>query len=125
MGVLGPTARNKAKARPPYYYNLRISSGFEIQTSTKGQPKDQNSIIKHLSLHSHIASAGTAKAFIATPKETQHGTRPGGRGPGGVPGGVGSKNRGRHVRVHRGGSIRIQMGVYPYSHFVCLNSNSN
>ena len=48
------------------------------------------------------------------PEETEHGTRPGGRGPGGVPGGVGSKNRGGgHVRLYRGGSI-------PYSHFVCL-----
>jgi len=50
---------------------------------------------------------------ITPPEETEHGTRPGGRGPGGVPGGVGSKNRGGHVRVYRGGAI-------PYSHFVCL-----
>ena len=41
--------------------------------------------------------------FITPPEETEHGTRPGGRGPGGVPGGVGSKNRGGHVRVYRGG----------------------
>jgi len=39
------------------------------------------------------------------PEETEHGTRPGGRGPGGVPRGVGSKNRGGHVRVY----------VYPYT----------
>ena len=31
---------------------------------------------------------------VTPPEETEHGTRPGGRGPGGVPGGVGSKNRG-------------------------------
>ena len=35
------------------------------------------------------------KQHTFTPlEETEHGTRPGGRGPGGVPGGVGSKNRG-------------------------------
>jgi len=53
-------------------------------------------------------------AILTPPEETEHGTRPGGRGPGGVPGGVGSKNRGGHVRVYRGGSI-------PYSEVVCLS----
>ena len=48
------------------------------------------------------------KYIITPPEETEHGTRPGGRGPGGVPGGVGSKNRGGHVRVY-------------YSEFVCLS----
>ena len=33
-------------------------------------------------------------ALITPPEEAEHGTRPGGRGPGVVPGGVGSKNRG-------------------------------
>ena len=51
-----------------------------------------------------------ATAIITSPDETEHGTRPGGRGPGGVPGGVGSKNRGGHVRVYKRGSIRIQRG---------------
>ena len=53
------------------------------------------------------------------PEETEHGTRPGGRGPGGVPGGVGSKNRGGHVRAYRG-VYPYTEGVYPYSHFLCL-----
>ena len=45
--------------------------------------------------------------LFTPPEETEDGTRPGGRGPGVVPGGVGSKNRGGHVRVYRGGSISI------------------
>ena len=55
---------------------------------------------------------GQGVELITPPEDLEHGTRPGGRGPGGVPGGVGSKNRG-HVHVYRGGSIRIQRGVYP------------
>ena len=47
------------------------------------------------------------KILITPPEETEDGTRPGGRGPGVVPGGVGSKNREGHVRVYRGGSIPI------------------
>jgi len=55
------------------------------------------------------------RVSIITPlEETEDGTQPGGRGPGGVSGGVGSKNRGGHVRVYRGGSI-------PHSHFACLS----
>ena len=49
----------------------------------------------------------SAVGLFTPPEETEHGTRPGGRGPGGVPGGVGSKNRRGHVRVYRGGSIPI------------------
>ena len=62
-----------------------------------------------------LASAHSKKsAHVITPlEETEHGTRPGGRGPGGVPGGVGSKNRGGHLRVYRGESIRIQRVIYP------------
>ena len=44
--------------------------------------------------------------LITPPEETEHGTRPGGRGPGGVSGGVGSKNRG-------GGMYAYTEGVYP------------
>ena len=47
------------------------------------------------------------EALFTPPEETEHRTRPGGRGPGGVPGGAGSKNRGGHVRVYRGGSSPI------------------
>ena len=47
----------------------------------------------------------SAACFFTPPEETEHGTRPGGRGPGGVPGGVGSKNRG-------GACARIQRRVY-------------
>jgi len=58
----------------------------------------------------HEKGAKGCRAILITPpEETEHGTRPGGRDPGGVPGGVGAKNRGGHVRVYRGGSI-------PYSH---------
>ena len=46
--------------------------------------------------------------LAAPPEETEHGTRPGGRGPGGVPGGAGSKNRG-------GGMCAYIEGVYPYT----------
>ena len=48
------------------------------------------------------------RGVITPPEETEDGTRPGGRGPGVVPGGVGSKNRG-------GACTRIQRGVYLYS----------
>ena len=51
--------------------------------------------------------------LFTPPEETEHGTRPGGRGPGGVPGGVGSKNRGGHVRVYSGVSVAYTEGVYP------------
>jgi len=62
-----------------------------------------------------------AIVLVTPPEETEHGTRPGGRGPGGVPGGVGSKNKGGHMRVYRGSSIRIQRGVYPYCHVACVS----
>jgi len=45
--------------------------------------------------------------FITPPEETEHGTRPGGWGSGGVPGGVGSKNR--------VGMCAYMEGVYPYT----------
>jgi len=49
------------------------------------------------------------KLYFYTPgRDGEHGTRPGGRGPGGVSGDVGSKNRGGHVREYRG-------EVYPYT----------
>ena len=54
--------------------------------------------------------------IITPPEETEHGTWPGGRGPGGVPGGVGSKNRGG-MCAYTEGSIRIQRGVYPIQPF--------
>jgi len=58
--------------------------------------------------------AALARLMFTPREETEHGTRPGGRGPGGVPGGGGSKNRG-------GACARIQRGVYPYSHFACVS----
>ena len=41
---LGPTMRNKAQAKLSQGNYPHVSSRFEVQTSTKGQPKDQNSI---------------------------------------------------------------------------------
>ena len=40
---LGPTMRNKAQAKLSHGNYPHVSSRFEVQTSTKGQPKDQNS----------------------------------------------------------------------------------
>ena len=60
--------------------------------------------IARLSVH-RICRTGRLKAsdnFITPPEETEHGTRPGGWSPGGVPGGVGSKNRGACTRIQRG-----------------------
>ena len=64
--------------------------------------------------------------FVTHPEETEHGTRPGGRGPGGVPGGVGSKNRGGmgayikgSLSVYRGGSVPI--AILPVCLFVCAS----
>ena len=48
-------------------------------------------------------------SVFTPPEETEQGTRPGGRGPGGVPGGVGSKKRGG------GACARIQRVVYSYT----------
>ena len=42
---------------------------------------------------------GQGVELITPPEEMEHGTRPGGRGPGGVPGGVGSKNRGQRAAL--------------------------
>jgi len=53
-----------------------------------------------------------ARFIIAPPEETEHGTRPEGRGPGGVPGGVGSKNRGGMYAYTEGGYSYTE-GVYP------------
>ena len=41
---LGPIMRNKAQAKLSHGNYPHVSSRFEVQTSTKGQPKDQNSI---------------------------------------------------------------------------------
>ena len=71
---------------------------------------------------------GEKISFITPPEETEHGTRPGGRGPGGVARGVGSKKRGGHVREYKGGSIRIQRGVYPILPFclcVCVRTRAD
>ena len=60
--------------------------------------------------------------IFTPPEETEHGTRAGGRGPGGVPGGVGSKNRGGHVRVYRGGLSVYRGGSIPIAILpVCLS----
>ena len=40
---LGPIMRNKAQAKLSHGNYPHVSSRFEVQTSTKGQPKDQNS----------------------------------------------------------------------------------
>ena len=60
--------------------------------------------------------------FFTPPEETEHGTRPGGRGPGGVPGGVDSIEQGGAYRgglsVYRGGSIPI--AFFSLSVCVCL-----
>ena len=63
--------------------------------------------VRDVNFH-RISNIETAELYrsssvVTPPEETEHGTRPGGRGPGVVPGGVGSKNRGGHVRVYRGG----------------------
>ena len=46
---LGPIMRNKAQAKLPHGNYPHVSSRFEVQTSTKGQPKDQNSIFLAIS----------------------------------------------------------------------------
>jgi len=56
---------------------------------------------------SGLMSNRVTTRFITSPEETEHGTRPGGRGPGGVPGGVGSNNR--------GGMYAYTEGVFPYT----------
>ena len=45
----GPTMRNKAQAKLSQGNYPHVSSRFEVQTSTKGQPKDQNSIFLAIS----------------------------------------------------------------------------
>ena len=46
---LGPIMRNKAQAKLSHGNYPHVSSRFEVQTSTKGQPKDQNSIFLAIS----------------------------------------------------------------------------
>jgi len=66
-------------------------------------------------------SCTTVVPFITPPEETEHGTRPGGRGPGGRPRGCGLKNReGGHVRVYRGGLSLYRGGSIPCGHFACV-----
>ena len=60
--------------------------------------------------------------LAAPPEETEHGTRPGGRGPGGVPEDVGSKNRGGGMYAYTEGGLSLYRGAsIPYSHFACLS----
>ena len=62
---LGPIMRNKAQAKLSHGNYPHVSSRFEVQTSTKGQPKDQNSIFWRFPLHSPLAGAGTVRATPA------------------------------------------------------------
>ena len=62
-GPLGPTTRNKAQAPPPHGNYPHVSSGFEVQTSTKGQPKDQNSIFLTISTQLATRRCGYSASY--------------------------------------------------------------
>jgi len=62
--------------------------------------------------------------FITPPEETEHGTRPGGRGPGGVPGGCGFEEQrgGMNAYTEGGLSPYTERGLSPIAILsVCLS----
>jgi len=97
-----PRGRGKPPGSPvPSAKNVKFAaSPSSLGTWHPALPKNDSSIKPSIRL-------------VTPPEEMEHGTRPGGQGPGGVPGGVGSKNRGGMCAYTEGGLSPIDTHAAP------------